>query len=77
MIREWLQRKKVSAILLSIFDRLKLSLYLKMNIIIFVIVNKSKYNLVLDNTWLTELRYEINKWDARYWKNNEKRDFII
>ena len=50
MIREWLQRKKVSAILLSIFDRLKLSLYLKMNIIIFVIVNKSKYNLVLDNT---------------------------
>ena len=39
----------------------------------FVVVDKPKYDLILDNLWLTGLGYNIDKWDARYWKNNEEK----
>ena len=64
--------------LLNIFNRLKSLSYLKTNIATFIIINKSEYNLILDNSWLIGLGYNIDKQNARYWKNNkEKRLYYI
>jgi len=32
----------------------------------FVVINKPEYDLVLGNSWLTGLGYDIDKQDVRY-----------
>jgi len=73
MIRGWLNREKVFITLPNIFDGLKSPSYLGIDTETFVVVDKPKYDLVLGNNWLIGLGYDIDRWDARYWKNNEEK----
>ncbi|CAG8451294.1 15326_t:CDS:2 [Cetraspora pellucida] len=73
MVRGWVHRENVSVSLPNIFDGLKPPSYLGTDTATFVVVDKPEYDLVLGNSWLTGLGYDIDKRDARYWKNNEEK----
>ncbi|CAG8530640.1 2751_t:CDS:1, partial [Dentiscutata heterogama] len=66
MVKEWVYRENVSVSLPNIFDRLKLSSYLGMDTATFVVIDKPEYDLVLGNSWITRLGYDIDKQDTRY-----------
>jgi len=48
---------------------------LKIDTKTFVVVDKFKYDLVLENIWLEGLEYRIDKYNVRYWKNNKEKKF--
>ena len=77
MVRGWVSREKVSVSLPNIFDGLKSLPLVIMDTETFVVVDKLEYDLVLGSNWLIWMGKKIDKRDARYWENNEEKDFII
>ena len=78
MIRGWVSREEVSIFLPNIFDELKLLSLVITDTETFVVVDKPEYDLVLGSNWLIWMEKKIDKWDARYWKNNkEKRLYYL
>ena len=73
MVRRWVNREEVFVSLPNIFDKLKLLPLVITDTETFVVVDKSEYDLVLDNNWLIWMGMKIDKRNARYWENNEEK----
>ncbi|CAB5376099.1 unnamed protein product [Rhizophagus irregularis] len=73
MVRGWVSREEVSVSLPNIFDGLKSPPLVITDTETFVVVDKPEYDLVLGNNWLIWMGKKIDKWDARYWENNEEK----